>query len=135
MLSNNRLISRALIPTVATASLALGALLGTAPASAHVRVDADDAVSGESAILTFRVPNESEAGPPTPGLSIALPNLTSVSTAVIPGWTAHGRQPEHSPPTLVLTAGAPHNGARGLAGAALLVAALGTAAALVRRRA
>ena len=51
-------------------------------------VTADDAVRGESAVLTFRVPNESETGSPTTGLTVALPDLTSVSTAVMPGWTA-----------------------------------------------
>ena len=89
-MSLDRLISRALITTAAAGTLAFGAVVGSAPASAHVHVDADadEAVQGDSAILTFRVPNESDAGSPTTALSVALPNLTSVSTAVMPGWTA-----------------------------------------------
>ncbi len=76
--------SRALI---AAASLSIGASLGVAQASAHVHADIDEPVQGESATVTFRVPNESGSGSPTIGLSVALPNLTAVSTAVMPGWT------------------------------------------------
>lgn len=82
------LFSRALITAGAAATLAVGALIGSAPASAHVHVDADDPVRGDSAVLTFRVPNESDTGSPTTELSVNLPNLTSVSTATMPGWTA-----------------------------------------------
>ena len=231
-MSLDRLISRALITTAAAGTLAFGAVVGSAPASAHVHVDADEAVQGDSAILTFRVPNESDAGSPTTALSVALPSLTSVSTAVMPGWTARldrddaagtvrsvtwsaapnsgigadqfglfalrvklpnsptvsfpatqtyadgtvvhwdqqplpgGGEPEHPAPMLTLTAGTgeteadhttagappaaeapapvaaaaeqpgrgPDNVARALAGGALLLAALGIAVALVRRR-
>ena len=72
----------------ATTALAVGALVGSAPAFAHVHVDADDPVQGDSAIVTFQVPNESDSGSPTTALTVELPNLTSVSTAVLPGWTA-----------------------------------------------
>lgn len=71
-----------------TAALTVGALWGAGPASAHVHVDSEHAERGEYAVLTFRVPNESDSGSPTTGLSVAIPNLTSVSTAVIPGWKA-----------------------------------------------
>ncbi len=239
-MSDNSFISRALITAAAATSLALGAVVGSAPASAHVHVDADDPVQGDSAMITFRVPNESDAGSPTTELSVALPNLTAVSTAAMPGWTARldrdnaagtvrsvtwsaapnsgigadqfglfvvrvqlpnsptvsfpatqtyadgtvvhwdqqplpgGGEPEHPAPMLTLTAGGgqtkaehttaqedpgtpaaetpaaaaapaespspplkngPDNVARALAGGALLVAALGVAIALVRRRA
>jgi uncharacterized protein YcnI len=87
-MSHNSLTSRALITAAATTALAVGALAGSAPAFAHVHVDADDPVQGDSAIVTFQVPNESDSGSPTTALSVALPNLTSVSTAVLPGWTA-----------------------------------------------
>ncbi|HNM86660.1 MAG: YcnI family protein [Mycobacterium sp.] len=194
------------------AVLGLGVLVAAGPASAHVRVTADDAVRGESAVLTFRVPNESETGSPTTGLTVALPDLTSVSTAVMPGWTATldrdtaagtvrsvtwkaepgtgvgtdqfglfvlraklpdsaavsfpatqtyadgtvvrwdqpeavgGEEPEYPAPTLGLDSGSaqaavapsgrePDIVARVLAGGALLVSALGVAAALLRRRA
>jgi uncharacterized protein YcnI len=78
---------QALIPATAAAFFGAAAILGSAPASAHVHADADDPVQGGSATVTFRVPNESGSGSPTIGLSVALPDLTSVSTAAMPGWT------------------------------------------------
>jgi uncharacterized protein YcnI len=74
---------------VAMATAALGALtvLTAAPAWAHVHVEADHAQSGAKATLTFKVPNESEKGAATTELTVALPNLTSVSTQQMPGWT------------------------------------------------
>ncbi len=87
-MSHHSLTSRALMTAAATTALAVGALVGSAPAFAHVHVDADDPVQGDSAIVTFQVPNESDSGSPTTALTVALPNLTSVSTAVLPGWTA-----------------------------------------------
>lgn len=71
-----------------TAAVTVGALWGAGPASAHVHVESEHAERGEYAVLTFRVPNESDSGSPTTGLSVAIPNLTSVSTAVMPGWKA-----------------------------------------------
>jgi uncharacterized protein YcnI len=73
---------------VATAALGAAAVLGAAPAWAHVHVEADHAEPGEYAILTFKVPNESDTGSATTQLAVALPNLTSVSTEEMPGWTA-----------------------------------------------
>jgi len=74
---------------VATATAALGALtvLTAAPAWAHVHVEADHAQPGAEATLTFEVPNESEKGAATTELTVTLPNLTSVSTQQMPGWT------------------------------------------------
>jgi uncharacterized protein YcnI len=74
---------------VATATAALGALtvLTAAPAWAHVQVEADHAQPGAEATLTFEVPNESEKGTATTELTVTLPNLTSVSTQQMPGWT------------------------------------------------
>ncbi len=80
-------MKRAVVSATAAALFAAGAILATVPASAHVHVDADDPVQGESATLTFRVPNESGTGSPTTAFTVALPDLTSVSTAVMPGWT------------------------------------------------
>jgi uncharacterized protein YcnI len=81
-----RATSRAFI-AVGTASCAV-MLAGLAPASAHVRVEADDPAPGKTAVLTFRVPGESENGALTTGLSVALPDVTSARTEVMPGWTA-----------------------------------------------
>jgi uncharacterized protein YcnI len=77
------------IRRVATATSALGALtvLTAAPAWAHVHVEADPAQPGAEATLTFEVPNESEKGAATTELTVTLPNLTSVSTQQMPGWT------------------------------------------------
>jgi uncharacterized protein YcnI len=74
---------------VAMATAALGALtvFTAAPAWAHVHVEADHAQPGADATLTFEVPNESEKAATTTELTVALPNLTSVSTQQMPGWT------------------------------------------------
>jgi uncharacterized protein YcnI len=69
-------------------SFAVGALLAAAPASAHVHVTADHASPGDDAVLTFEVPNESDKGALTTGLTLTLPDLTEVSTEQEPGWTA-----------------------------------------------
>jgi uncharacterized protein YcnI len=77
------------IRRVAMATAALGALtvLAAAPAWAHVHVEADHAQPGADATLTFEVPNESDKGAATTELTVTLPNLTSVSTQQMPGWT------------------------------------------------
>ncbi len=72
---------------MATAALAALTVLTAAPALAHVHVEADHAQPGAKATLTFKVPNESEKGAATTELTVALPNLTSVSTQQMPGWT------------------------------------------------
>jgi len=81
--------SRALITVAASgAAMSIGLLAGAAPAWAHVHVDADNPAPGSYSVLTFNVPNESEKGALTTQLSVALPNVTSASTEVMPGWTA-----------------------------------------------
>jgi uncharacterized protein YcnI len=82
-------IPRALITAAVALALLLRMIVGSAPAAAHVHVDADDPARGEIATLTFRVPNESDSGSPTTALTVAVPNLTSVSTATMPGWTVN----------------------------------------------
>jgi uncharacterized protein YcnI len=82
---NTRASSRALI-TVAAVSI--GLLAGAAPASAHVRADADNPTPGSYSVVTFKVPNESEKGALTTQLSVTLPNVASASTEAMPGWTA-----------------------------------------------
>ena len=80
--------SRVLITVAATTGAALSVgLLGAAPAWAHVRVDADDAVSGGTSVLTFCVPGESDTGALTTQLSVTLPNVAAARTEVMPGWT------------------------------------------------
>src|SRR6202165_2394758 len=84
-----RASSRALITLATTgAALPIGLIFGAAPAWAHVEVHADDAVRGSTSVLTFNVPNESDTGALTTQISVALPNVTSASTEMMPGWDA-----------------------------------------------
>ncbi|WP_227983686.1 YcnI family protein [Nocardia spumae] len=62
------------------------ALVAAVPAAAHVTVSGPDAARGGSAVLTFRVPNESATGSATTGLSVQFPGLTEVETEPTPGW-------------------------------------------------
>ncbi|MEV5649877.1 YcnI family protein [Nocardia sp. NPDC052254] len=62
------------------------AFLVAASATAHVTVSAPDAARGGSAVLTFRVPNESATGSATTGLSVRFPGLTEAETEPTPGW-------------------------------------------------
>ncbi|GIM86374.1 YcnI family protein [Salinispora arenicola] len=79
----------------ATATLALGAVVaavfGSAgPASAHITVDPKEATQGGYGRFAFRVPNESDTESTTK-VEIFLPEnapLGSVSTMLVPGWTA-----------------------------------------------
>jgi uncharacterized protein YcnI len=80
-----RSVPRALILAALTATALYAA---TATAWAHVEVEANNAVPGGEAILTFEVPNESDKGALTTQFSVALPNVTSASTESMPGWTA-----------------------------------------------
>lgn len=84
--------ARALMRVPLSAALAAAAFttmtfVGVPPASAHVRVDADDASRGEFAVLTFRVPGESDTGALTTALRVELPAGISARTEVMPGWT------------------------------------------------
>jgi uncharacterized protein YcnI len=89
MRSIRRAYKRALVTTATTgAAMSIALLSGAAPAWAHVHVDADDAAPGSSAVLTFRVPGESETGALTTQFSVALPNVASARAEVMPGWTS-----------------------------------------------
>jgi uncharacterized protein YcnI len=70
------------------AALSVSVAAGTPPASAHVHVDAAHAAPGSTAVLTFRVPGESENGSLTTQFSVTLPDVVSARTEVMPGWTA-----------------------------------------------
>jgi uncharacterized protein YcnI len=84
----NGALPRALITVAATgAALSAGLAFGTAPAWAHVRVSAENPAPGSTAVLTFRVPGESESGAFTTQLSVKLPDVPSARTEVMPGWT------------------------------------------------
>ena len=73
--------------TVVAGSAALLAL--AAPASAHVTVNSTDATQGGYAVITFRVPTESDTASTT-ALKVQLPTDTpfaSVSVQPHPGWS------------------------------------------------
>lgn len=89
MRSQPRASSRALIAAaIAGAALSVTVATGAPPASAHVHVDAADAAPGSTAVLTFRVPGESENGSLTTQFSVTLPDVASARTEMMPGWTA-----------------------------------------------
>lgn len=77
-------------PVAVAAALALYAVSAAQlPAAwAHVHASSDNPVRGAMAIVTFQVPNESNAGALTTALSVALPNVAAASTESAPGWTA-----------------------------------------------
>jgi len=82
---NKRLLARATVASVAAAALALSVPLA---ASAHVRVNPDQAAAGSYATLAFKVPTES-ATAGTVKLEVDLPTdtpLSSVSYQPLPGW-------------------------------------------------
>lgn len=85
---HERRIARVVRPLAAAAVLGFGAAAGTPAAWAHVHVSSDDAARGATALVTFQVPNESNTGARTTALAVTLPNLTSVRTEYLPGWTA-----------------------------------------------
>ncbi|WP_099245364.1 YcnI family protein, partial [Mycobacterium sp. shizuoka-1] len=79
---------RTLTTAALTATFALVSWATAATAAAHIRLDTDHPVRGDTALITFQVPNESVTGSPTTKVVISLPNVTAVSTDVMAGWTA-----------------------------------------------
>lgn len=77
-----RVLQRALIP----AAVLVAGLSAAPPAAAHVHVDADGTEPGHTAVLTFRVPNESENNSLTTGLTVTMPPNTAAMAEVTPGW-------------------------------------------------
>ena len=80
--------SRPLIAVAVTgATVSIGLLTGAASASAHVHAESDHAAPGQTAVVTFRVPGESDTGTVTTRLKVDLPDVASARTEVMPGWT------------------------------------------------
>ncbi|MFD3509922.1 YcnI family protein [Nocardia sp. NPDC058666] len=76
--------------TRSTGTVALAAGLVVAAcgsAAAHVTVDAPGAAKGKYTVATFKVPTESDTASTT-GLRVTVPNLKSVRTEPMPGWTS-----------------------------------------------
>lgn len=79
---------------------ATAALVAATPALAHVTAQPGEAKKGGYAVITFRVPNESDTAG-TVGLTITLPAdhpLTSVRTTPIAGWSATTKKVALTPP-------------------------------------
>lgn len=86
-MKKTRTLASAAAALTVGAALALAAPLG---ASAHVALEENTAEAGSYALLTFKVPNESESASTT-SLTVDLPTDTpfvSVRTVPVPGWTA-----------------------------------------------
>ena len=89
MRSPFRAPTRALFTVAGTSvALCIGLASATGPASAHVHAEADNPAPGSAAVVTFRVPGESENNALTTKLSVKLPDVKSARTEVMPGWTA-----------------------------------------------
>lgn len=86
-MKKTRTIAGASVALALGTVLALGAPLG---ASAHVTLDENTAEAGSYALLTFKVPNESDTASTT-SVTVTLPTDTpfvSVRTVPVAGWTA-----------------------------------------------
>ncbi|WP_432543983.1 YcnI family protein [Kineococcus sp. SYSU DK002] len=73
-----------------TATACGAALLAAAPASAHVHAVPDATAAGGYSVVTFRVPNESDAAATT-SVRVTLPTdhpFSYVATRPVAGWTA-----------------------------------------------
>jgi uncharacterized protein YcnI len=68
------------------AAAAIAVVVAAAPAFAHVTVSAPDASRGGSAVLVFRVPNESATNSATVELAVQIPGVTAADTEAVPGW-------------------------------------------------
>ena len=82
-------VRRSLVIAVVTGAISTALLAGAVTADAHVTVNSTGAAQGGYAVLTFRVPTESDTASTTK-LSVALPMdhpLASVSVQPHPGWT------------------------------------------------
>ncbi|WNG92729.1 YcnI family protein [Mycobacterium sp. ITM-2016-00318] len=89
MRSPFRAPTRALFTVAGTGvAVCIGLASGAWPASAHVHAEADNPAPGSTAVVTFRVPGESENNSLTTKLSVKLPDVASARTEAMPGWTA-----------------------------------------------
>ncbi|MGO4617464.1 YcnI family protein [Nocardia sp. 2YAB30] len=76
----------------ACAAAATAATMAAAPAFGHVTVSGPDASRGGSAVLVFRVPNESATGSPTVEVAVQIPGVAAADTEAAPGWKAMVRK-------------------------------------------
>ncbi len=100
---NSSLRRSAMRGAVVLAVTTAAALIGAGPAFAHVTAQPGQAPQGGHAVVTFRVPDESDTAG-TVKLEVALPTdhpITSVRTTPIPGWTAAVTKTTLNPPVQV----------------------------------
>lgn len=92
-----------------TAALAAGLVLAACgSAAAHVSVEAPGAAQGKYTVATFKVPTESETASTT-GLRVTMPNLKSVRTEPMPGWTSTVERNDKGESVAVVWTAAPGN--------------------------
>jgi len=87
------------VGTIVTAA-GIVALVGAAPAFAHVTAQPGTATQGGYSVVTFRVPNEEDTAG-TVGLTVTLPTdhpISSVRTTPIAGWTSSTSMVTLNPP-------------------------------------
>ena len=72
---------------VTLGAAAAATVLAGGVASAHMGVEAPGAKQNTSAVLTFRISNESDQASTT-ALTVELPGLKTARTEPMPGWTA-----------------------------------------------
>jgi uncharacterized protein YcnI len=100
---NSSIRRSALRGAVVAAVAGATALIGAAPAFAHVTAQPGTAAQGGFTVVNFRVPDESDTAG-TVKLEVALPAdhpITSVRTTPIPGWTAAVTKATLNPPVQV----------------------------------
>ncbi len=88
---HTKVFRHARIPVAVLAAIGIvcvGSALAPAVASAHVSASAPGLTQGGYGVITFRVPNESDANAATTEVTVTLPRLKSARTEPMPGWRA-----------------------------------------------
>ncbi|MFF5035612.1 YcnI family copper-binding membrane protein [Nocardia salmonicida] len=92
-----------------TGAVAAATVLGGGVASAHLAVEAPGAKQGSSAVLSFRISNESEEASTTT-LTVEVPGLKTARTEPMPGWDAVVQRDPNKMATSVTWTAAPGAG-------------------------
>ncbi|MFE1594547.1 YcnI family protein [Nocardia sp. NPDC058705] len=94
--------------TGATALAAGLVIAACGSAAAHVSVEAPGAAQGKYTVATFKVPTESDTASTT-ALRVSVPNLKSVRTEPMPGWTSAVERNDKGESVAVVWTAAPGN--------------------------
>ncbi|WP_036528573.1 DUF1775 domain-containing protein [Nocardia sp. CNY236] len=90
---------------------AVAVLVATAaPAVAHVTVSAPNATRTGSAVLVYRVPNESAVDSPTVEFRVQIPGISTTDAEAVPGWTSLVRHDTADDVTVVTWTADPDGG-------------------------